>query len=245
MLTVVTDLSSLHRQWFNRSSDMFAVPTENAFQFALEHGIAREQLHNTGIPVSPDIGHEQRSQRTVREELGWQPDLFTVLTVGSVRSARQPDMLRALNHSGLPIQLAVVAGGDNAQHRLYQSIEWHRPTHVFDFVNNLPGMMRAADVVISKAGGLIVSEALAAGLPMVLSDVIPGQETGNADYVTDNGAGVLVQDPLGALEAICHWIGDPELFAQVRSAAARLGRPDAAAHVVKLALALADGRRAQ
>ena len=75
--------------------------------------------------------------------------------------------------------------------------------------------MRAADCILSKAGGLTVSEALACGLPLILVDVIPGQETGNANHVVSGNAGVLAHDPIEVLEAVCHWLEkDRRLYRQ-------------------------------
>ncbi len=90
-------------------------------------------------------------------------------------------------------------------------------------------MMHAADVVICKAGGLIVTESLACGLPLILVDVIPGQETGNANYVVEGGAGELGESPLEVLEVMFHWLQfGGELLARRARNAQQLGRPHAA-----------------
>jgi 1,2-diacylglycerol 3-beta-galactosyltransferase len=150
------------------------------------------------------------------------------------------EVLRVLNHSGLPLQLAVVAGGDDDLYRELKDTEWHLPVHLYNFVNNMPALMRAADCVLSKAGGLIVSESLACGLPMLLVDVLPGQEEGNADYVTQAGAGANAQQPVEALETLHHWLADGgQLLAQSSQNAWRLGRPRAAYEVADLAWAAA------
>jgi UDP-N-acetylglucosamine:LPS N-acetylglucosamine transferase len=79
--------------------------------------------------------------------------------------------------------MIVVAGGDDDQYMRYQQSEWHVPTRIYNFVDNMPQFMHAADGIICKAGGLIVTESLACGLPLLLVDVLPGQEEGNADLV--------------------------------------------------------------
>ena len=87
----------------------------------------------------------------------------------------------------------------------------------------------AADCILGKAGGLTVSEALACGLPLILVDVIPGQETGNADHVVSGNAGVLVRDPIDVLETICHWLEKDKLYYKQQAENARqLGHPRAA-----------------
>jgi 1,2-diacylglycerol 3-beta-galactosyltransferase len=93
----------------------------------------------------------------------------------------------------------------------------------------MPTLMHAADGLICKAGGLVVTEALACGLPMMLVDVLPGQETGNAQYVVDAGAGDLCRTPMAVLETAAHWMAQDEALLKQRAAAARkIGLPRSA-----------------
>jgi UDP-N-acetylglucosamine:LPS N-acetylglucosamine transferase len=151
-----------------------------------------------------------------------------------------PGVLHALNHSGLPLQLALVAGGDDELYHQFKSTEWHVPTHVYNFVKDMPTLMQAADCIVCKAGGLIVTESLACGLPILLTDVIEGQETPNARYVVEGGAGELAPSAMGGLEIMCHWLANGgTLLAQRAQNAKRLGRPRAAYDVAELAWAAA------
>jgi 1,2-diacylglycerol 3-beta-galactosyltransferase len=132
--------------------------------------------------------------------------------------------------------LTVVAGGDDAQFREFQAVEWHVPARVMNFVDNMPVLMHASDFVVCKAGGLIVTESLACGLPLVLTDYIEGQETGNVRYVVEGGAGELVRNPLDGLEMISHWLADGgEMLARRGRNARSLGYPRAAYDVAGLA----------
>ena len=241
LLTVVTDLATAHRLWFQETADLCLVPTPQVRELAVEAGMAADRVRVTGIPVHPQFIMEERAPAALRAELGWQPDLTTLLAVGGRRVKHLNDILRALNHSGLPLQLALVAGGDDELHRRWERTEWHLPVHVYNFVDNMPAMMRAADAILCKAGGLIITEALACGLPLLLADVIPGQETGNADYVIEGGAGELARQPLDALESLHHWLArGGELLARRAACARRLGRPRAAYDVADLAWAAAE-----
>jgi 1,2-diacylglycerol 3-beta-galactosyltransferase len=143
---------------------------------------------------------------------------------------------QALNHSGLPLHLALVAGDNEALLAQWQHTEWHLPAHVYGYVSDMAHLMQAADFIVCKAGGLIVSEALAAGLPLLLVEAIPGQETGNAGYVVQGGAGELAPDPLDALACVCHWLEhEGALLAEKAARARQLGRPQAAYRVADLA----------
>jgi 1,2-diacylglycerol 3-beta-galactosyltransferase len=143
----------------------------------------------------------------------------------------------------LPLQLVVVAGGDDELYRRFQETEWHVETHCYNFVTEMGSFMRAADCILSKAGGLTVSEALACGLPLILVDVIPGQETGNANHVVSGNAGALARDPIEVLETVCHWLEkDRSLYHQQAENARKLGHPRAANDVADLAWAAASSR---
>src|SRR5579859_7871699 len=228
LITVVTDWTTVHRWWFNKVSDLCLVPTQTAYDLALKEGMPAQKLKIVGIPVHPRFSSETRDRAEILAELGWQVYLPTILVVGGTRVRNLPDVLRVLNHSGFRLQLAVVAGGDDDLHRQLLDTEWHQPTHIYGYVDNMPVLMRAADCVVCKAGGLVLSEALACGLPILLVDAIQGQETGNADYILQNGAGEFAHDPVEALEIVSHWL-NPETrhLAEYAERARSLGRPHA------------------
>jgi 1,2-diacylglycerol 3-beta-galactosyltransferase len=134
------------------------------------------------------------------------------------------------------LQLVAIAGGDDELYQRFQGTEWHVETHCYNFVTEMGTFMRAADCILGKAGGLTVSEGLACGLPLILVDVIPGQETGNANHVVSGNAGVLARDPIEVLEAMCHWLEkDRRLYHQQAQNARKLGHPQAAYDVADLA----------
>ncbi|WP_374689882.1 glycosyltransferase, partial [Promineifilum sp.] len=229
MATVVTDLISLQRMWFHPSSDLCLVPTQTAADLALERGLDPESVHVTGLPVNPALADVPASKVEARAALGWPVDKFTILAVGSKRVEGLDAFVRVLNHAGFDIHVAAVAGGNDELFQKLQAMEWHIPNTLYNMVNNMPDMMHAANCVISKAGGLIVTESLACGLPLFLMQVIPGQETGNAQLVSEGGAGDLTLEPLAFLEALGDWLADGGRLYQERAAnARRLGRPDAA-----------------
>lgn len=227
--TVITDLSTLHRLWFHNKVDGLLVPNKLVADMALNYGIAQEKIHITGIPVHPNVVRETRDKNTIRQALGWQPDIPTILAVGSRRVENLLDSLNVINHFGLPVQLIVVAGKDETIYNGASQMEWHIPSKVYNFVDNMPEMMHASDMILSKAGGLIVTESLACGLPMILIDVIPGQETGNAQYVIAYGAGAMAATPTNILELLCHWMmNNGQQFKRAAENARAIGKPRSA-----------------
>jgi len=235
LFTSITDLSTVHRLWFHRKVDGCLVPNSLVADLATSYGVDPEKVIITGIPVHPNVVRETRSKNEVRAELGWTPYIPTVLAVGSKRVERMIDTLNIINHFGGPVQLAVVAGKDERLLEEINHFDWHIPAHIYDFVENMPSLMHAADLIICKAGGLIVTESLACGLPMILIDVIPGQETGNAEFATALGAADLAETPIAILENLSHLLQNNQNLLKQRSAnAERLGQPRSAYKVAAI-----------
>lgn len=235
LYTAITDLSTVHRMWFHRKVDGLLVPNALVADMATSYGVNPEKVTITGIPVHPNVIRENRPRNEVRADLGWTPDIPTVLAVGSKRVERMVDTLNILNHFGGPLQIAVVCGKDEQLYNELQHFDWHVPAHIYDFVENVPMMMHAADLIICKAGGLIVTESLACGLPMILIEILPGQETGNAEFVTALGAADLAETPVAMLEDLSHLLrNDQALLHQRAINAARIGQPRSAYKVAAI-----------
>ncbi|MGQ9490872.1 MAG: MGDG synthase family glycosyltransferase [Anaerolineae bacterium] len=234
LLTVVTDLVTVHSLWFNEDVDKCLVPTTAVLKKALESGLPPDRLEVTGLPVNPALARPV-DKAALRAQLGFQEGRYVVLLVGSKRVKNLEPIACVLDHCGLPLELVLVAGGDEALYQRWSGSQWHQPAHVHHYVTDMPSLMLAGDLIVCKAGGLIVSESLAAGLPLLIAEAIPGQETGNAVYVVEGGAGVLVKDAVEALVHLFHWLDRNAAELKERAAhAQRLGRPEAAYRVADL-----------
>ncbi len=236
---IVTDLIGVHSLWFHQQADQTFVATDYVYRQALEHGLDERRVRLTGLPVDPAIARlEECDPRSLRQELGWDTEMMTALIVGSARTRQTASIARLLDRSGLPLQVVAVSGGDPETDAQLARMQWKGKVHTYGLVKNMAEMMRAADFIICKAGGLIVSEALASGLPLILYEALPGQEVGNVRYVVECGAGVWSPGSIGALTTVYAWlVGDRADFEKHREAAKRVGRPraayDVADHVMR------------
>ena len=241
MLTVITDLSTIHRLWFYEHVDGCLVPNNQVRDLALENDIPLDKIFITGIPVHPNLSRQKEPVQHIRESLGWDSDLTTILAVGSRRVDNLIETLNVINHFGRVVQLAVVAGKDKILYEELKQIEWHIPCHIYEYTSDMPHLMLASDVLICKAGGLIVTEALACGLPMILIDVIKGQETGNAEFVVNNHAGELASKPIEFLEVLSHCLlNDGKVLKERANKAHLVGKPYSAFHVADLVIQAAN-----
>jgi 1,2-diacylglycerol 3-beta-galactosyltransferase len=241
LVSVITDLVAVHTIWFNPLVDLCLVPTEQVRQKALRRNVPADRIHITGLPVHPRFGTEKRPPAQIRAELGWKTDLPTVLIVGGTRVSNVFEVARIIDRSGLKVQLVVVAGGDKDLHAKLAAETWRGEVHIHAFVDDMPAHIHASDVVMAKAGGLIVSETLACGRPLIIFSSTAGQETGNVEYVTSNRAGEWAPSPAEALACLVRWLaGDRAVLAERTANARRAGCPEAAYRVADLVFELAE-----
>lgn len=235
MVTIVTDLATVHQIWFNDKVDWLVVPTETVRDDAIKAGVDPDRICLIGIPVNPRIFQLKESKQDLRKSLGWKEELTTILAVGSKRVEHFGENLDILNHSGFDFQLIVVTGKDKELFEELKEVEWHHITHLYEFVDQMPEFMRASDLLIAKAGGLIVTEALASGLPMVLIDVIPGQESGNAKFVQNGNAGFWTKDAIEFIQVLGHlFFNEKRYLGQTKENAQILGKPSSAIKITEL-----------
>jgi 1,2-diacylglycerol 3-beta-galactosyltransferase len=128
----------------------------------------------------------------------------------------------------------VVAGRNRKLKASLEEYTWSIPTQIYGFVREMPDFLRAADVLVTKAGPGSISEAFIAGVPIILYNRMPGQEDGNVTYVVDEGAGVWAPQPSQVVAALRYWMRHPAQLAKVTTACKRLAKPDAARQIARI-----------
>lgn len=222
-LTVVTDLISIHYSWFAPGADSYIVPTEQARQIGIKRGLSPAKVQMLGMPIDPKFTREVDAKEELQKRFGLNPGLPVILLVGGGDGAGGLQAaVRAISQARLPVQLLIVTGRNR---RLYAHLQrtrasLHVPAKVFGFVQNMPELMHAADVIVTKAGPGTICEALACGLPIVLSGYVPGQEEGNVEFVVTNKVGTMARDTLELVDALRKLIkpGSPQRRREVENA---------------------------
>ncbi|MFZ3152090.1 MAG: glycosyltransferase [Anaerolineaceae bacterium] len=232
--TTVTDLADVHALWFGSGPDRYFVASDWVKIKALENNVPEDRITISGVPVDPDFTLSGQEKSALREGLGLQSDITTVLFVGSVRVFNIVQSLQALEKVSCPIQVVVITGGDKNLFVQLSELKFKFPFYLHDFVTNMPEWMRAADVLITKAGGLILSEGLAAGLPSVIINYLPGQEEGNVRYILSHQAGSWVQNSTEMASVLNYWLSDDQKrLKMVASNSKELGHPDSALQIAE------------
>jgi 1,2-diacylglycerol 3-beta-galactosyltransferase len=246
VITVITDLVDVHAGWACRDVDAVVIPSPGGLDRCRRAGIPASRCHQLGLPVDSAFAQPFPSageRRALRTRLGLAEDRFTVLVCGGADGSGSLDRrARAIADAGLDVSLAVICGRNvRAKRRLDGLLDaGGRPIPVRGFVDNMADWMRAADLVVTKAGPGTIVEALCSGLPMLLTWYVPGQERGNVEWLVDTGAGRYVPGVRQLVDAVAELSapGSPGLAA-MRSAVAAAARPEATARIASLVTEMA------
>lgn len=234
-ISVVTELTNVHSVWYHQGVDLCIVPTGEALEGAIASGLNPEKVRLVGLPVAKRFCHHPGDRLDLRRNLGWSQDQLIVLLVGGGEGMGPIEATaRAIASLGLPIELVVVTGRN---HKLRQRLEnsiWDIPVRIYGFVENMPDFMCASDILVTKGGPGSVSEALNAGLPIIIYTFIPGQEEGNIQFIVDHGAGIYAPFPEQVVNTIRDWLTNPVLRQRFAKASRELGNPDAARQIAHI-----------
>lgn len=201
--TVVQDLISIHYTWVDPKVDLEIVPTEEARDTCIKFGMDEKKIKILGFPMRPHFLRPVKSKTELRSDWGLKKDLFTIFLIGGgVGIGKLFNVAQAIQESDLKdIQLIVVAGFNKKLEEKLLQTKFRFPIKVFGFTDQVPEIMSASDLIITKAGPGTVVEAITKELPMILNHYMP-QEKGNVDYVQRHDIGVYAKEPGKIVQAI-------------------------------------------
>ncbi len=234
--TVVTDFVA-HSQWIAPHVDRYCVAAEEVKHDFIARGIPPERILVTGVPVRPEF--ETPLDRTAaRTALGLPLDAPVVLAMAGARGSfgRLTDVAGVLAGLPRPVTGVIVTGEDAALAPDIRRLAGSRTLHVLGFVPDVRTLMAAADVLVTKAGGMTLAEALAAELPLILWGSLPGQEQRNERFAARQGIALVPRSRRGLALALERALRDPLLLEHLRKRMQELRRPDASRRIVQAVL---------
>ncbi|MDP2966297.1 MAG: glycosyltransferase [Pelolinea sp.] len=233
-LIVVTDLVSTHAAWFANEASQIIIPTQQAVRKAIRANVKPDQLKIIGLPVADRFCKLVGEKKNIRDKLGWPHDKVVILLVGGGEGMGPlEEISREINDTNLDVALVVITGRNKKLKKKLENVKWSIPVHIYGFVKDMPDFMRAADFLLTKAGPGTISEALIAGLPIILYHRISGQEEGNVSYVIDEGAGVWAPEIDDIIETLKYWLENPSKRQEAVDNAKRLARPNASREIAR------------
>lgn len=235
-VTVITD-HTYHSYWIHPGTDRYIVGSGHVMEALRRWPVPERLIAVTGIPVRPAFNGRPDRDGLCRR-YGLDPSLPILMIMGGGYGLIGGDWAKLLTAPALigkPVQTVIVCGrNEKLQQRLTRELQ-HYPHRlvVTGYVDHVHELMAAADLLITKPGGLTTSEALASGLPMLLYKPLPGQEYDNAAYLTGAGAAVQATDDAEFAARLAALLERPGLLQEMRSRARELGRGNSAELAVR------------
>ncbi|SHK53935.1 MGDG synthase family glycosyltransferase [Alicyclobacillus tolerans] len=245
LTTLITD-HAIHSQWIHPQTDLYFAPSDYVREGLMERGTSPDRVEVTGIPVReafcrPWNKAELRRELELSEE---KPILLLMGGAYGVLGDLGQVALQLAKYSN-QLQLIVVAGKNE---RLYQQLCGmpelaEAGVKIFGFVRDVYRLMAASDLMLTKAGGLTVSESMALGLPLIIYRPIPGQEIQNCHYLTKAGTACLARNQQEIVDiSLRLLIDNPEEIRKMRQRALAIRHVNAAEVIAQRLIALANGR---
>lgn len=245
LVTVVTDpCYGFWRGWACDDVTLYLVASEDARRQLIDYGVAPDRIKVSGMPVHPKFEFPgEQAARAARRALALDPDKFTVfVNAGWIGGGNIPEIFRELVRGELDMQ-AIFLAGKNDDLRIEvesMAVGAKFPIKVIGYSDHVEQLMAAANVMISKLGGLTTFEALSCRLPIIADATTPPmpQEAGAASLIVKRGAGVMLERATDIVPVIRRMMEDTRHYAAMRAATVGLAIPNATRYIVEEITAL-------
>lgn len=245
LVSVVTDPSyGFWKGWACDDVSLYLVASEGAKRQLVDYGISEERIKISGMPVHPKFVYPgEEAARAARRALQLDPEKFTVfVNAGWEGGGNVPQIFRELVRGKLDVQAIFLAGRNKELKSAAESlaVDAMFPVRVIGYSEQVEQLMSAANVMISKLGGLTTFEALACRVPIIADVITPPmpQEAGTASLITKRGAGVLLERASDIVPVIRRMVEDTAHYSAMRAATVSIAIPNATKHIVEEIVAL-------
>ncbi|HEY8227461.1 MAG TPA: glycosyltransferase [Pyrinomonadaceae bacterium] len=245
LVSVVTDpCYGFWRGWACDDVTLYLVASEEARQQLIDYGVAPEKIKISGMPVHPKFSYPgEEAAQAARRALGLDPEKFTVfVNAGWAGGGNIPQIFRELIRGKLDVQAIFLAGKNEDLRVAAESLasEAAFPIKVIGYSDEIEKLMSAANVMISKLGGLTTFEAFACQVPIIadmITEPMP-QEAGAANLIQDRGAGVLLKRSADVVPVVRRMLEDQIHYSNMRAATVGLAAPNSTRQIVEEIAAL-------
>jgi len=235
LIAVLTDYVP-HSYWIYDLVDYYIAPSDEVKVRMRQKGIPDTKIKTFGIPFDSKFNLEVERVQVLRR-MGFNAELPVVLIMGGGHGLGPiKTIVKSLEKTKEPLQEIIITGINNKLYRLMQKAVkgFKKRIAVLGFTDNINELMSAADLLITKPGGITTAEALVKKIPMIIIKPIPGQEASNTAYLTEKKAAIKVDNLEEINLAVDELFLDRAKLDLMRAAALAIGKPHAAADVARL-----------
>lgn len=237
-ISIITDYDA-HRTYIVPNIEAYVLAEPHmADKLINQYGVEEDIIYPLGIPIF-DSFTEPFSKEEICKREGLDPNVPTVLLMaGSFGVASVLEFYKNLAQKGKNLQFIVITGRNiklfGHLEKLIDETGMQDNTKLLYFVKNVQDYMHISDVIVTKPGGLTVTESLACGLPLAIYSAFPGQERENADFLVKENAAVMLDKKNGA-DRIIELLNSPEQLAEMKKKCSELSIPESAENIFRLA----------
>ncbi|MGG0186890.1 diglucosyl diacylglycerol synthase [Bacillus rhizoplanae] len=230
---VVTDFC-LHKIWIHREVDRYFVATDYVKDIMIKVGVPAEQIVATGIPIRKNF-EAVINVETLYDKYDLSRDKKILLIVAGAHGVLGSVKELCQSFMSVPnLQVAVVCGKNKILQEDLLQLQESNPDSlkVFGYVENIDELFRITSCMITKPGGITLSEAAALQVPVVLYKPVPGQENENAKYFEKQGAAIVIREDNEIFQKTKELLQDDMKLLQMKEAMKHIYRPEPAFHIV-------------
>ncbi len=235
LITVITDFFP-HSFWVNEGTDYYWVMSEETKETLIQRGVSADRIIAGGIPADSVFKPSGRKHEILKK-WDFSLDRFTLLlTSGSFGLGPQDEILKSLETFSDRIQCFVVCGHNQELQKKLEAGSFNFPIKIFGFIDFMPELMEASDLLIAKSGGATTVESLTKEIPMVVFQPIPGQEMRNARLLKDYHASFFMEKPEQIKIILQTIFENPQIMQDKKKAVQSIARPNAVDDLVTFVL---------
>ena len=235
LICIMTDYAP-HKAWINDRVDAYIVANDDMVAKMIAEGVDSRCIYPYGIPVD-EVFFEEKEKQLVIEELGLDKNLPTILMMaGSFGVSNVFDVYENIIDIDLDFQIILVTGKHQKLYNHFEEVIGNSPkkTKLIYFTDEINNFMQASDIIITKPGGLTVTEALACNIPMAVFDAIPGQEEENAEFLLKHNMAVRISDGNSCRAAIVELLRDSKKLEDMKNACKSFDKNDSTKNIFLL-----------
>lgn len=238
LIGVLTDYAP-HSYWVYNDVDKYIVPSAETGKKLIENGIDPAKIEEFGIPIDPMFcdGH---GKEELCDKMGIDQDIPCVLVMGGTQGLGPiKNVAKLLDASDLNLQVIIATGTNKKVYNWLRSRHFKKKFTILPFAANVNELMRVATIIITKPGGITTAEALAAGVPMLILNPLPGQEAMNTRFLLKEGVAIKAESPEDVVVVLEELLYNESKLKVMSQKARALSNPDSAMNIARLTMALA------
>lgn len=244
LLTVLTDFMP-HGFWVHPYNNAYVVSNDVMKDELINYGVNKDIIYNYGIPIRKGF-LEDYDREEVLNNLGLDPSIFTLLVMGgSTSSIKLEKLVEAISKVELPMQAILVSGGNQKLYSAFEDIQKNSNINlvVLGHTNKIPELMKSCDAIVTKPGGLTITECLVSNIPIIMFAPIPGVEMRNKEFLLQNRLAFHIENVKEVNNLLRNIVYDKSILENMRNIYNNYAKPDSAKNIYNLSVELVNSHR--